>query len=117
MSRPDTLDPRLGAAVELLGHCGAAEFQLRYCEEEQPVVWVAAARWHDHWSCAGGMGPAEAIYRLCTDVIDGGTCTHCGRPTAFSEGYELLPAMLPAEVCWYRWDAQLALFRRSCEDN
>jgi hypothetical protein len=105
-------DPRLPAAVAMLGRTGAAEFQVRYCEEEKPTVWVACARWGKHWEAAGAMSPLRAIFRLCDEVIDGGTCQHCQRPTGFSPELDALP--LGEHVCWYQWDPELATFRRGC---
>jgi mono/diheme cytochrome c family protein len=114
--RPATPDDdRLTAAVALLGRTGAAEFQVRYCEEEKPVVWIAAARWDDHWESAGAMTPLRAIFRLCDEVIDGGKCQHCHRPTGFSPDLDPLP--LAPLVCWYQYDPELKTFRRGCEGD
>ena len=106
-------DPRLPAAVALIGRTGAEEFQIRYCEEEEPVVWLAAARWHDHWEAAGGTNPRQAIFRLCDQLIDGGRCTHCSRPTGFAAEFDDMP--LGNTICWYQWDPELETFRRGCE--
>lgn len=106
-------DPRLPAAVDLIGRTGAQQFQVRYCEEEAPVVWMALARWHGVWEVGSAMGPLEAIFRLCDQVIDGGTCTHCHKPTGFTPDFDPMPG--PEFVCWYQWDPELATFRRSCE--
>jgi len=108
----DVHDPRFGPAVELIGRTGAEEFQIRYCEEEQPLVWVAAARWRGTWEAAGAMNPVRAVFRLADIVIDGGTCTHCHRPTAFEPD---VGATWPAFLCPYQWDPELATFRRGCE--
>ena len=105
-------DPRLAPAVELLGRTGADEFQIRYCDEETPVVWMACARWHDHWETAAAMDPLRATFRLCDTVIDGGQCQHCHRPAGFSPDLDPMP--LAPLVCWYQWDPELATFRRSC---
>jgi len=105
-------DPRLPAAVAMLGRTGAAEYQTRYCDEQKPTVWIAAARWGKHWEAAAAMDPVTATFRLCDQVIDGGMCKHCNRPTGFSPDLDPLP--LGEHVCWYQWDPELATFRRGC---
>lgn len=106
-------DARMTAAVELLGRTGADEFQVRYCDEEKPVVWIAAARWGDIWEAAAGMNPLFAVFRLCDQVIDGGHCVHCNRPTGFAAELDQMP--LDKLVCWYQWDPERSTFRRGCE--
>ena len=124
--------PRFVAAVDMLRRSGATTFQIRYCEEEQPVVWMAVVGYvaqgnpksgdpskqverevHD---AAAGMTPVHAALRLCEQLIDGGTCTHCHRPTGFDA--DSLDAM-PADrfFCWYQWDPEMATFRRGCEGD
>jgi hypothetical protein len=105
-------DPRLTPAVDLLGRTGASEFQIRYCDEDKPVVWIAAARWGDHWECAAATHPMGAIFRLCDEVIDGGQCRHCGRPAGFAPDLDTMP--LEPLVCWYQWDPERKTFRRNC---
>ena len=101
-------DAKLVALVDMLGRTGAEEFQIRYCDEERPVVWIAAARWpappgHQYgvgewvdgppggiWQAAGALEPYGAVMRLAESVMDGGTCQHCGRPSAVDD----LPADL-----------------------
>jgi hypothetical protein len=106
-------DPRLPAAVELLGRTGAEEFQLRFSpEDDLPITWTALARWKDRWECAASMDPLKAVFRLCDEVIDGGQCTHCHKPSGFSEDIDGMP--LNQFVCWYQWDPELLTFRRGC---
>jgi hypothetical protein len=106
-------DPRLPAGVELLGRTGATEFQFRYCEEEDPTVWMALAAWHGVWQVAASLNPLQALFRLCDSVIDGGRCTHCHQATGFVPDFEPMP--LPELICWYQWDPELETFRRGCE--
>jgi hypothetical protein len=108
-----TEDKQLTAAVDLLGRTGAAEFQLRVCEEDAPAEWIAAARWGDQWEVAAAIHPLDAVFRLCDEVIDGGVCQHCRRPTGFSPDLDPLP--LDQLICWYQWDPELSTFRRGCE--
>lgn len=106
-------DPRFMAAVDLIGRSGADNFQIRYCEEETPTVWVAAAKWGEVWEVGASTAPLEALFRLCAQVLDGGMCKHCGRPSGFVPDLE--PAPAPELVCWYQWDPELETFRRGCE--
>ena len=105
-------DKRLPAACALLGHTGAAEVQIRYCEEEKPVIWMAAGRWGKRWEAAGGMTPLAAVFRLCDEVIDGGQCTHCRKPAGFEPSIDPMP--LSRFVCWYQWDPSTENFVRGC---
>ena len=127
--KPPSEDPRFIAAVQMLERTGSSEFQLRYSDDEQPTVWIAVAQWHMkdgrpvhrsrdgaqvRYECAAAIGPIEAVFRLCSQVMDGGTCEHCGRPSGFSED---VGGTMPLEgyVCWYEWDPELQTFRRGCE--
>jgi len=107
-----TDDPRYLAAVDLLGHTGAHEFQIRYCDEDTPLVWMALGRWNRHWAVGAALGPLAAIFDLCDNVIDGGHCTHCQRPTGFAPDLDPMP--LAPLVCWYQWDPSTRKFVRSC---
>lgn len=110
-----SLDPKIGAAIAMLRRTGAVQVQIRFSDDEQPVVWVGIAIYPDgHWESGSGANPATALVRCCERVVDGGTCQHCGRPTGFDDD----PAgagPLDAVLCWYRWDPELATFRRTCE--
>jgi hypothetical protein len=106
---------RLVGLTEMLGRTGAASAQFRFSDDEQPVVWMAVALYPGgRWEVAAGHGPIEAGERLCEQVVDGGVCTHCQRPTMFDPD----PAgasPIDVVVCAYRWDPELATYRRSCE--
>jgi hypothetical protein len=110
-------DPRLPAAVAMLGRTGAQEFQLRFSpEDEKPITWTALANWGDNrWECAASMDPLVAVFRLCDQVIDGGQCTHCQKPTGFTPDLDPMP--LNQFVCWYQWDPERKTFRRGCEGD
>jgi hypothetical protein len=105
-------DPRLPAAVELLGRTGADEIQIRYCDEERPVIWMAAGRWGKKWETAAAMNGVLAVFRLCDEVIDGGQCAHCQRPTGFSPDLDAMP--LSTFLCWYQYDPATKRFGRGC---
>jgi len=122
----DHQDPRLTAAIDLLGRNGARSVQLRYSDDEQPVVWMAVAEFHldgrgrptkddgeQHYEAAGAMHPLSALFKLCGQLMDGGECTHCHRPTGFDEDFGAMP--LDELICWYQWDPERATFRRGCE--
>lgn len=127
---PHAHDPRFAAALDLVRRTGATEVQIRYQDDEQPVVWLAVAR-HKmlagrpvrdthpdgelYWSAAAGMAPYAAVMALCETLVDGGTCIHCHRPTGFTEDYQSMP--LADHFCWYQYDPELKKFRRSCEGD
>jgi hypothetical protein len=102
-------------AIDLLGRTGAEEFQIRYCGEQEPAVWIAAAKWHEVWEVGASTGALEAIFRLLAQVLDGGHCQHCNRPSGFEATIEANP--LPGLICWYQWDPELETFRRGCEGD
>lgn len=116
---PGSDDVRMAAAAELLGHTGVTDFKLWYCVEQlPPVTWIAACRWErpgQQWEAAAALHPLLAVFRLCDAVLDGGQCLHCGRPTGFTPDFDPMP--LSDLVCWYQWDPELEVFRRSCADG
>lgn len=112
-SEPD--DPRFIAAVDLLRRTGLQQFQIRYCAEEKPVVWIAAGLWKgNHWEAGGGMNPTIAVFHLAEAAIDGGHCRHCHRPTGFEPSAESMP--LNNLVCWYQYDPSTQKFARGCAE-
>ena len=108
-------DPRLTAAIELIGSSGGREFQVRYDDEQDPIVWVAVATFRGgKWECAGGRTPTEAALRLADECFDGSICAHCARPAGVTDDWKVeMP--LADFVCWYVFDPETAKFRRSCE--
>jgi hypothetical protein len=123
----DFQDNRFIAAVDMLGRTGISDFQIRYCDEDQPTVWIAVAHWPErvvdgevviveHWDACGGPTPWRAVFRLCEASIDGGHCRHCGRPTSVDDSpADALLDSFSELICWYRFDPELETFRRSCE--
>jgi hypothetical protein len=107
-------DPRLPAGIALLGRTGAKSVQVRYHDDEEPTLWMAYAEWPHGRDCGAGMTPAEAVMRLCDQVMDGGTCAHCGRPSGVTDHWESAMPLAEA-VCWYVFDPETKKFRRSCE--
>lgn len=112
---PPGIDHRLLAAIDLIGRTGAHDFKLQHCDEEPPTVWMARVSYDDgRQDCAAAMDPNVAVLRLCDQLIDGGICTHCLKPTGFAAEWEDdMP--LPEAVCWYQYDPERDTFRRGCE--
>lgn len=112
------LDPRATAGIDMLRRVGASQVQLRFSDDEEPVVWIAVvglkqSRRRIYHDAAAALDPTTAILRLCEKLIDGGQCAHCKRPTGFDPDADTMP--LNELVCWYQWDPELAVFRRGCE--
>jgi len=107
--------------VFFLRRSGASQVQIRFSDDEQPVIWFVVAIF-DGKNPAGMTGhevdasssPLRAILRLCERLADGGQCLHCGRPVGFES--DLLIRM-PADkvICWYQYDPELKTYRRGCE--
>src|SRR5688500_16055639 len=108
-------DPRFGAVVDMVRRTGCREFQLRYSDDTEPTVWMTIARYHrgkdgrpkangdlNAFDAGAGPDPFTAVCRLLDQLVDGGTCVHCGRPTGFSADPDHLP--LGNLVCWYQYD-------------
>lgn len=109
------LSKRALAAIDLLRRTGSSTFEIRYSEDNEPLVWMAIAGWvlPKRYEAAAALMPEDAIFRLCDLVIDGGTCLHCSRPTGFVPDIDPMP--LSDLICWYQYDPELNTFRRSCE--
>lgn len=120
--------PKFKAAVDMVRRTGARDFQLRYQDDDEPVVWMAVAHHvldpenrplpaplggFDQWTVGAGFQPEVAATRLCEELIDGGICTHCGKPSVFEPGFGR--AWLEEHVCWTQYDPELAVYRRGCE--
>jgi hypothetical protein len=112
---------KLQAALDFLRRTGARQIQVRYSDDEMPVVWFVVAS-YDGANPTGTKGvetdaalsPTAAVLRLCERLADGGQCTHCGRPTGF-EPHLLLRMPYDQQICWYQYDPELKTYRRGCE--
>lgn len=118
------VDPRLTAGVGMLGRVGAVNVQIRFSDDEQPVVWMAVATFErdgrEVHEATGALDPTLAVLRLCGQLIDGGECQHCHRPTGFEVDHAtptdtVLDRIM--DICWYQWDPELETFRRGCEGS
>jgi len=122
--------PKLLAAVKLLERTGARSYRTGYSDPDdgEPTVWYAVATWRgrpaggfavkgrDRHEAAAALDPVTATLRLCEQVIDGGQCAHCKRPTIFlADADDAGP--LDRMGCVYQWDPELSTFRRSCEGD
>lgn len=121
-------DPRFAALVDVIRRSGAAEVQIRYDDEQDPLVWVAVVGHKiiggqptsrgkvNTYAVAAAFDPLSALYKLAEEVMDGGFCTHCQRTTGISDDWT---AELPLEdaICWYVYDPENKTFRRSCEGD
>jgi hypothetical protein len=114
--KPD--DPRFIGGVELLRRTGMTEFQLRFDEEQDPVVWNALAKFTgDRYVVGSALAPDRALFDLCERVIDGGKCVHCGRPSVFTPpGDEPIPG-LTRSLCLYQWSDDKQVFDRACASS
>lgn len=112
------------ACIELVGRTGAKDVQIRYCEEEKPIIWMGVAKYLGRkdrdspsrpvYVVGAHTNPITALVKLLEQIVDGGECTHCHRPTGFTEDFSGdMP--LNGMLCWYRYDPELKTFRRGCE--
>lgn len=108
---------KLTAAVALIGRTGAAHFQLRYSDDEKPVVWMAVAVYREDLAeVDASLDPVRAVLRLAERLVDGGQCVHCKRPTGLDpDSLDTMP--LNDTICWWQWDPELKVFRRGCEGD
>lgn len=114
MLKPDALEARTLATVRFIGNTGAEGFQVRYQDDEQPVVWIAVATFPEgRAEAAASVDPNRAVLRLARQVTDGGICTHCYRATAFDIGEDR--PTYAVERCWYAYDQEHDEIRRSCQ--
>ena len=128
MSSQPPLRPTSIAILDLIGRSGASEFNLRFNDDDDIVVWEAlavypAASAEDELlreACAG-MNPDVAIERLGEALIDGGRCVHCGKMTTLDLNWEHpINEHMPGFNqfgCAYVFDPELVTFRRSCESS
>lgn len=113
MTDPSPENPKYAACFTLLQRTGARQVQVRYHDDEEPVLWLAYGEWPHGAEAAGGLTPFRALFRLVESVVDGGRCAHCGKPSGITEHFEPMP--LDKAFCWWQWDPETELFRRSCE--
>ena len=110
----DARDPVMTAAFDLIGRTGADTCQIRCSSENKPVVWVAVATFDaDKAEAAAAVTPQRAILRLAEQLVDGGQCLTCHRPSGVADHLGEMP--LDELVCWYQYDPERETFRRGCQ--
>lgn len=133
-------EAHLTAAVDMIGRTGATQVQIRYSDDEVPVVWFLVAAYKSAetrtknrrsgnpaqrgapdapelvYESASASNPIEASYRLLERLLDGGVCQHCGRPSGVNRDWQ---DEMPASqlICWYTYDPEIRKFRRACEGD
>lgn len=116
----------LNATIELIGRTGAKAFRLGWVDEEPelpqyPHIWYATARYEKGHEAAAAMDPVGAVTRLAEQLIDGGKCQHCSRPTAIhqdsgdAELERMIRKATDTPFCWYWYDYLSKSFKRGCE--
>lgn len=114
-------DDFMGACLDMLPRLGATTVEIRYSEPDEdtdgPTVWMAIATINTTEpsppQVAAALSPVQAAFALLENLVDGGRCAHCKRPTGITADFEQMPA--PKAVCWYQFDPELKKFRRGCE--
>jgi hypothetical protein len=113
-------DPIVAATATFAGRTGATSFQIRYDDEQDPVIWVCVAEYRVRdavaYKTGSGITPGAAAVALASDIADGGTCAHCGKPSGATDDWSVeMP--LADVICWYVFDPETSEFRRSCEGD
>ena len=115
MSAPDVVSPQLKAGIELLRRSGLVEFQIRFQDDETPTVWIAVGAWSgERFETASALAPDLAVRRLVDQVVDGGECAHCHRPTVVLHDASDFSLSTIDALCAYWYDIVDETYRRAC---
>lgn len=122
-----TLDPRFIAALDLIRRSGALSVQVRYSDDEQPVVWMVVAEHKvdrrglptsgkaepssDHHTVGAGLNPVRAALMCAERLIDGRQCAHCLRPSALDTEEDGLNIPF---ACMVRYNATVEAYEQGC---
>jgi hypothetical protein len=118
-------DPRFLGAFDVLRRTGARDVQVRYSDDEKPVVWFVVAGYSmrdgrprgngkvNTYEVGAALDPTQAAFRLCAQVCDGATCANCGRMAGFSENPDAMPG--DKIICWWVWDPEVKKFVQGCQ--
>lgn len=110
-------DPKLIGAIEFIRRTGATAVQVRFSDDEQPVVWFVVAEYQAGvYEVAASTNPVRAALRLCERLADGSQCAYCGKMTGFDPD-SFGPMLMNDLFCWWQWDPELQVFRRGCEGD
>jgi hypothetical protein len=112
-----SVSDKVMAAIDLIGRTGAKWMQIRFSEDEEPVVWIAVAGYTERgvdgpMQVGAGLDAESAYMALCGALIDGGQCKHCGHRTAFADGPER--GLSLGNVCRTEWDPEKKKYTQSC---
>ena len=113
-------DPRFLAALEFIRRTGASSIDIRFQDDDQPIVWMVVAQYdgENPMKTVGAevdaaFNPLRAALRLCERLADGGQCRHCHRPTGLDpDSLDTLP--MNNVICWYQFDPGAKKFIRGC---
>lgn len=112
-----TADDLQKACAELLPRLGVRHLELRCSAGDQPdapVVWIAIAHFAEQLTnvpqVAARLSPPQACYALLEQLVDGGICLHCGKPSGITLDLDTRLRF----VCWWTYDPELTVFRRGC---
>jgi hypothetical protein len=119
------LNERALAAIDVIKRTGAESFQIRYSDDEQPVVWLAVVTWRINregrptkhgagraHEAAAALAPDSPIYRQAEQIVDGGECSHCGKPAGFNP--DVAHELLEEFICWWTWDPEVGRYVQAC---
>lgn len=125
-------EERTHAALDMVRRTGATSTDIRWSDDQQPVVWMAVSTHYidpvthmptagprtgvAHHQVAAALDPLTALLRLCEQLMDGGMCAHCHRPTGF-EPTDTGTMPLADTFCWTQYDPELKTYRRGCEGS
>lgn len=133
MDIPQEAQRMLNGLVDLIQRTGASSFQMRYQDDEEPVVWTAVAvypkksaipsveaagkslRTKHLAETAGALDPIMAAWRLAAILVDGGQCVHCRKATMLCESWERPPSREEKRLfCWFVYDPELGRYDQTC---
>lgn len=112
---------QLIAAIDVIGRTGAADIEIGYDDEQRAPNWWYATCKVRHpgspsgWVTAtigGQLGPVVAAEKMARKLINGGTCTHCGRVMSLAG----VPSerVMSSNLC--RWSRVGKRWERGCTD-
>lgn len=105
------------ACVDFIRRMGAKGIQIRFSDDEEPVIWFLVAEFERDgkqiFETAASLMPDQAAARLCELLTDAGRCRHCNKSTGFTTMVDGMP--VNDIICWYQYDPELKTIRRGCE--
>lgn len=127
---PPEINQRFMALIDMIGRTGASDYRVEHTlPANGPIAWVAVATYNGGkvHAAGGDITPWLATQALAERLLDGGTCTHCHRPTSIeawkadlNDEYGVVVDVaggIAFDPCWQRYDPELRKYRRSCEGD